>query len=118
VAGTVSTTDAGLGAAFTLPLLSGPAGANVAVTVTTSDAGVADAARPVIVPAGASSVALTVHGNGPGTAVLTLTAGDVVRHLTIVVGTPPAGAIPIIIAPPVGVCAPGQLTGGTDECDQ
>ena len=38
-----------------------------------------------------------------GAAVLTLKAGDQTVSFTVITGTPPAGSIPIIVAPIVGV---------------
>lgn len=100
-------------ATFTLQLLSANAPASTPVTVTSSNAGVANVAGSVVIPAGSRGANVTVQTGVQGTATLTFRAGADTRELTIVVGTPPAGTEPPIVASPVGVVMLQQRLFGT-----
>jgi hypothetical protein len=89
--------------ALTVPLLPTPATVDTPVTVTSSDPGVAAVVGAVVVRAGSQTATLTITTGAAGTALLTLRAGTEVRGLTVIVGTPPAGSVPPIVAPPVEV---------------
>jgi hypothetical protein len=90
-------------AIFTVTLLSSPASVDTPVTVSSSDGSVASVTGPVIVPAGATTRSITVQTGSPGTATLTFRAGGEARQLTVVVGTPPADSVPLIVARPAGI---------------
>src|SRR5207247_415574 len=87
----------------TVPLLPTPATVDTPVTVTSSDPAVATVLGRVVVPAGSETATLTVTTGTAGTALLTLQAGTEVRGLTVIVGPPPAGSVPPIMAAPVEV---------------
>ncbi len=72
------------------------------MSVSTDNAGVATAANGVI-RAGATAATVTITTVADGTATLILRGGDVIRAVTIFVGTPPAGSTPLLVAAPVGV---------------
>jgi len=99
--------------AFTLQLLSAAAGAAVPVTVSTSDANVATVSGSVSIAAGARTASVTIVTGAEGTATLTFRAGTEMRQLTIVVGTPPPGTEPPVVAAPVGVVVLQQRVLGT-----
>jgi hypothetical protein len=88
---------------FRISLLSTPAGAATPVTVTSSNPSVADVAGPVTIPAGQQVAEITVTSGVAGTATLTFRAGTETRQVIVVVGTPPAGTAPPIVASPVGL---------------
>ena len=98
---------------FALQLLSAAAGAATPVTVTTSDANIASVSGPVVVPVGARVATVTLVTGVAGTATLTFRAGSETRELTVIVGTPPPGTEPPIIASPVGVVVIQQRLLGT-----
>ena len=100
--GSVFTAPAGQ-STFRISLLSAPAGAATSVTVTSSNPNVADVTGPVTMPAGQQVAEITVTSGVEGTATLTFRAGTETRHVTVVVGTPPAGTAPVIMASPVGL---------------
>src|SRR5439155_910392 len=84
----------------TVPLLPTPASVDTPVTVTCTDPAVANVVGEVLLPRRSYTPTLTVTIGTAGTALLTLQAGTEVRGLTVIVGTPPAGSVPPIIAPP------------------
>ena len=88
---------------LTVPLLPTPATVDTPVTVTSSDPAVATVLGAVVVRAGSQTATLTITTGTAGRAFLTLQAGTEVRELTVIVGTPPAGSVPPIVAPPAGV---------------
>src|SRR5206468_10104408 len=88
---------------LTVPLLPTPATADTPVTVRSSDAAVATVLGAVVVRAGSQTATLTITTGTAGTALLTLQAGSQVRGLTVIVGPPPAGSVPPIMAAPVEV---------------
>src|SRR5206468_3362610 len=88
---------------LTVPLLPTPATDDKPVTVTSTDPAVATVLGAVVVRAGSQTATLTITTGTAGTALLTLQAGSQVRGLTVIVGPPPAGSVPPIIAPPAGV---------------
>ena len=90
-------------AAFTLQLLSSPATAATPVTVTSSNTSVASVTGSVVIAAGARVASVTVATGVQGSATLTFRAGAETRELSILVGTPPPGTEPPVIASPVGV---------------
>ena len=98
---------------FALQLLSAAAGAATPVTVTTSDANIANVSGPVVIPAGARVATVTLVTGVAGSATLTFRAGSETRELTVIVGTPPPGTEPPIFASPVGVVVIQQRLLGT-----
>ena len=84
-------------------LLSAAATSDVLVTVTSSDTNVATVQGSVFVHAGEQVAQIGILTTTQGAAVLTLKAGDQTVRFTVITGTPPAGSVPIIIAPIVGV---------------
>jgi hypothetical protein len=84
-------------------LVSSPVATNTPVTVTTSDPNIAMAAGAVVIPAGSQSATVTIGSGVQGVATLTFTVGTEKRELTVVVGTPPAGLLPLVISNAVGV---------------
>src|SRR5438093_919830 len=87
----------------TVPLLPTPATVDTPVTVTSTDPAVATVLGRVVVPAGSQTATLTITTGTAGTALLILQAGTEVRGLTVIVGPPPAGSVPPIMAAPVEV---------------
>lgn len=111
-------TAAGRQLTLTVPLLATPASQDTPVEVTSSADGVAHVVGSVVVPAGFETATLTIATGTPGTALITLRAGANIRALTVVVGTPPPGTTPPILAPPVGVvirppASLGEIVAGT-----
>ena len=98
---------------FTLQLLSTAAAAATSVSVTSSDANVASVSGPIVIPAGTRAASVTLLTGVEGSATLTFRAGTETRELTIVVGTPPPGTEPPVIAGPVGVVLLQQRLLGT-----
>ena len=87
----------------TVQLLSSPATAPTPVSFSSSNANVASIVGPVVIPPGAIGASVTVATGIEGTATLTFTGGGQTRELTVVVGTPPPGTVPPVLARPVGV---------------
>lgn len=85
-----------------IALFNEAASADTAVTVTSSNPAIASAVASIIA-AGQTVTTLTVTAGEDGVAVLTLRAGDVVRSVTVFVGTPPADRTPIAMASPIGL---------------
>jgi hypothetical protein len=115
--GRVVTPQAGH-ATFTLVLLTAPASIATPVVISSSNAAIATVSGAVTIAAGQQSVIVDVVTGAEGTAALTFRAGGELRQLTVVVGTPGAGDIPVTLARPVGVrvlAAPvaGVLFSGT-----
>jgi hypothetical protein len=98
---------------FTLQMLSTNVAAATAVTVSTSDANVATVSGTVVIPAGGRAAPVTIVTGVQGTATLTFRVGTETRQLTVVVGTPPPGTEPPVIASPVGVVTLQQRVLGT-----
>jgi hypothetical protein len=98
---------------FTLQLLATAAAAATPVTVSTSNASVANVSAPIVIAAGAQSASVTLVTGVAGTATLTFHAGSEVRDLSVTVGTPAPGTEPTIIASPVGVVVLQQKLLGT-----
>jgi len=90
-------------AAVGVRLLGQPAVADVPVSVTTSNPGVANVQGTVVIPAGGQVAIVSIGTGAQGVAELTITAGTQTIRLTVIAGTPPDGVIPIIAAPIVGV---------------
>jgi len=87
-----------------LRLLTSPSGADLQVTVTSSDPAVVDVLGLVVVAAGELVAPMTLVTGAAGEATLTLRVGSEVRELTVFVGSPPPlGRTPAIVARPVGV---------------
>jgi hypothetical protein len=99
-------------ATVTVLLTSEPVTATTAVIITTSNAAVASVEEAVVVLAGQRSAAVTIRTGVAGTATLTFRTGGEVRQLTIVVGQPAAGEIPLTVAMPVGVLVRAIPLGG------
>jgi hypothetical protein len=86
-----------------LPLLSSPATADVPVTVTSTNPEVANVVGTVVVPAGSQVATFTIAASSAGTATLRIEVDGAVLELSVIAGTPPAGLVPIVAAPIVGV---------------
>ena len=97
----------------TIVLLDAPSAAATPVTVSSSNPAVASVSGPITVAAGQQSITVEVVTGVEGTATLTFRAGDSVRQLTIVVGAPAAGTVPLIVAPPAGVRVLAPPVAGT-----
>jgi hypothetical protein len=87
--------------ALSVALLSSPAFALTPVSVSSSDPNVAIVNGPVSIAPGGRAVSLDIMTGAAGVATLTLHAGNDVAQIVVVVGTP--SAIPVIVAPVVGV---------------
>jgi hypothetical protein len=87
----------------TLKLLSAPAAVATTVVVTSSNPNVVTVNGPVVIAAGSQTATIDLSNGIEGTATLTFRAGGEVRQLSVVVGTPPPGTIPVVIAQPVSV---------------
>ncbi|MCU1383321.1 MAG: LamG domain protein jellyroll fold domain protein [Acidobacteria bacterium] len=96
----------------TVRLLSAPATVATPVTVVSSNPSVVAAAGTITIAAGSQTATLDLANGIEGTAILTFRAAGEVRQLSVVVGTPPAGTVPVVIAPPVGVTLLQQLQRG------
>jgi hypothetical protein len=101
-AGRIITPTAGQ-TTVTVQLLSTPAAAATPVTVTSSNPAVATIEGPLTIPPGTVGVAITLQFGEPGSATLTFAVGSEVRELSVIVGTPPAGLLPLVAARPVGL---------------
>jgi hypothetical protein len=95
----------GIGAqsSVNLTLLSTPAASSVPVVVTSSDPNVATVNGDVVIAAGSRIASLTIATGAQGVATLTLRHGGELAQIHVVVGTPPASHLPLIVAPIVGV---------------
>jgi hypothetical protein len=103
--------SAGRQIAFTVQLLTTPAIADVPVSVSSDNTGVATATAASI-HAGSTTTTITVTTVTDGRVTLVLRAGDVIRAITIFVGTPSSGSTPLLFASPVGVSLMGLPTLG------
>ena len=104
---------AGRTLATVIQLLAAQAAASTPVSVFSSNPLVATASASAV-QSGEQTTTLRVDAIADGVTTITLRAGDDVRAVTVIVGTPPAGFTPIALAPIVGasvVAAPsvGQL---------
>jgi hypothetical protein len=102
---------AGRQISFTLPLLTAPAAVDTPVSVSSDNSSVATVAN-AIVRAGSTSATITVTTIADGRATLIVRIGDLLRAVTIFVGTPPAGSTPALLASPVGVSVTALQTLG------
>lgn len=93
-----------------LPLLESPAAAPIEVTVRSSDDAVVTVPETLMIPSGSVTLSLPVTTVGPGSAEVTLTAGTLVRGLTIEVDG--SGPIPAIVAPPVMIQVQARPSAG------
>jgi hypothetical protein len=84
-------------------LLSAPRAVDTIVTIATSNPNVATAPATVTIPAGQVAATFEVTAGTQGVATLTLAIDGQERELTVVVGTPPAGMVPAIVAPVIGI---------------
>jgi hypothetical protein len=85
-----------------LRLLTEAAAVDQTVTIVSTNAAVATAtAGPLL--AGQLAADVTITTGVQGVATLIIRVGDVVRAVTVIVGTPPAGSLPLILASPAGV---------------
>jgi hypothetical protein len=81
-----------------------PPAVDTTVTITSDRPDVATVASPVVLHAGERIVTLSITaGSQSGIATLTLQFGNEKRTVVVVVGTPPADALPAPMAPVVGV---------------
>jgi hypothetical protein len=92
-------------AALHLLLFALPLGSDQNVTVTSDAPGVANVAGPVVVPSGSRSATFGIQAGHAGTAVLRFRVGDVVRDLHVMVGAPPSGDSPAVLAGAIGAIA-------------
>ncbi len=83
----------------------------LAVTVTSSNPAVATATATAIQP-GEQTVMLTIDALANGVTILTIRAGNDVRTITIVVGSPTPGQTPMVVASPVGVAISAPPSAG------
>src|SRR5439155_18313 len=97
---------------LSVPLLPTPVTVDTPVTVRSSDPTIARVVGAVVIPAGGQVATLTITTGTRGIAFLTMTAGMEVRQLTVIVGTPPAGSVPPIVAPPAGVVVQAAPSAG------
>jgi DNA-binding winged helix-turn-helix (wHTH) protein len=88
---------------LTIDLLAADAPAPTPVSVTTSDAAVASASGPVVIPAGSRRVTFVLATGVAGRALLVFRVGAEGRELEVFVGPAPADRVPAILAPAVGV---------------
>jgi hypothetical protein len=102
---------AGRDVVLVVPVLSAPATVDTPVAVTSADAAIATAFGG-IVPAGSTSLTITIHTVSEGSTTLILRAGSDVRSVTVVVGVPRPDATPLLVARPVGVSAVSLATVG------
>ncbi len=86
----------------TIAVLSHDADGSTAVSITSSNPGVATATASNVAT-GTRTTTLAVQANANGIAVLTIRAGGEVRTLTVYVGAPPDNLTPVVVAPQVGV---------------
>ncbi len=93
---------AGRTSTVTIQLLAAAAGAPTAVTVSSSNPAVATATASDVTP-GSQVTTLTITTLADGFAMLTIRAGQVVRSVGVLVGTPAADRMPIVLAGPTGV---------------
>jgi hypothetical protein len=85
---------------YALQLVSTPVAAATPVSVTSSNAAIAQVIGSVTIPAGSQTASVTIQTGTAGTATLTFVAGSEVRVLTVVVGAA-QGSIPGVSAQPV-----------------
>jgi hypothetical protein len=83
-------------------VLSAPAAVSTNVSITSTNPEVATATAGSIA-AGGQVAELTIVTGQAGTATLFVRAGSDVRSVTVIVGSPAASALPVVLAPPVGV---------------
>jgi hypothetical protein len=96
-------TPAGGQSVVTLQLLAAPAAAATTVSVSSSNGDVASVSGDVVIAAGATTAQVTIATGINGTATLSFRAGAEVREVTVVVGPPAPGTVPLVFARPVGV---------------
>jgi len=84
-------------------LLASPAVADMPVAIATTNSNVASVTGAPVVHAGERAAALNIITGVQGVATITLSAGSAQTQIVVVVGTPPAALVPIVIAPIVGV---------------
>ncbi|MEQ1868664.1 MAG: Ig-like domain-containing protein [Vicinamibacterales bacterium] len=95
-----------------LPLLSAPAVTATPVSITSSDSTVASVPDAVVIAQGETGAPMTIVTGAQGTATLTIRAGNAFGQVTVIVGNPPAGTEPPILAAPVGVVILVPPSGG------
>jgi hypothetical protein len=98
---------------FGVTFLSQPVSSVTSVALSTSNAAVAAVPATIDIPVGQQVVNLPVTAGANGTAVITLRSGNIVRELTIVIGTPAPSQIAPVVAPSVGVFVLPPLSLGT-----
>ena len=86
-----------------VPILAGPAGADTPVAITSTNGAIASVPDAVVIAQGAKVATIAIATGDAGTATLTLRAGNESVQLSVVVGTPPPGTVPPILAAPVGI---------------
>jgi hypothetical protein len=93
-------------------LVTSPVATDTPVAVTSSDSTVVSVVGGVIIPAGTRSAAITMGTGSAGVATLRFSIGTETRELTVVVGTPPAGLVPLVISGAAGVVILPDRQGG------
>jgi hypothetical protein len=86
-----------------LRLLIAPRASDIVAEVTTSNASVATVQGSVLIHAGEQVVQVSIVTANQGVAEVTVKAGTETVRFAVIAGTPPPGAVPIIVAPIVGV---------------
>ena len=94
-----------------IAILQRPAGTDTTVSVISTNTTVATATASTVL-AGQLTTELTVTANADGFATFIVQAGGEVRAVTVYVGTPPAGAIPLLMAAPAGVTISNPPSAG------
>jgi hypothetical protein len=86
-----------------LRLLTAPAASDIVADVTTSNASVATVQGSVLIHAGEQVVQVSIVTANQGVAEVTVKAGAQTVRFAVIAGTPPPGAVPVVVAPIVGV---------------
>jgi hypothetical protein len=94
-------------------LLDSGALARTVVTVSSSNLAVATVEGAVAIELGEQVAQVVLSTGSAGEALLTFRVGEVVRQLSVVVGAPPSGRVPPVLAPPVGFVVLPPGTAGT-----
>jgi hypothetical protein len=97
---------------ITIRLLEAPVDSDTVVTVSSSDPSVAGVVGGVVILDGEQVAEITITTGEAGVADLILRVGDESRSFTIIVGTPPEGSVPPVVAGPVGLALMPSLSVG------
>ncbi len=102
---------------ITVQALSGPAGTETPVSVTSSAPGVAEVSGTPVVGVGETDVALTIVPGAEGQAILTIVAGGEGREVRVIVGEPAADRVIPVVARPVGAAVRNFPSAGQVVAD-